>query len=238
MKNVVNGEGLDCLKKSIAQKYGKDLAVELFNNLETLINTDKNQSDNEYNAALAFEKTCLKFVEQDINNLNSKEDVKNFIEIYRNYKCSLLGGITDSEETIDFTNKIFNLDRLDCLLADKIIKYDVLNFSSNPNLNKMAIKSLLVSKKQPYHDKEGYYSYYTTTTLDNALFNYTESDGIGDMTLYYKNPYDDQMIQFHFIFDGSSFLTQEELQNHKNLDSFHSLDDFSKNITIDIGSER
>ena len=137
-----------------------------------------------------------KCAKKDIESLNSKNDVKKYINIYRGYKLNNLAQITDSEGN-NITNEIFNIDELDNKMISKILEYNAIpEFTQNQKLNNMALKAILMASNESYYDKEGIYQeLYIPNTIDNTNYKYVEKDGIGNIIFKLEN---DRQLQISF----------------------------------------
>lgn len=185
------------IENDIAQKYGNELASELMQNLAGLIKSENSYNKNEqYQQAIETQKAFLKCIEKDIESLNSKNDVKKYINIYRGYKLNNLAQITDSEGN-NITNEIFNIDELDNKMISKILEYNAIpEFTQNQKLNNMALKAILMASNESYYDKEGIYQeLYIPNTIDNTNYKYVEKDGIGNIIFKLEN---DRQLQISF----------------------------------------
>lgn len=180
----VKGENIPIqIEEAIAQNYGDELATEVMENFAELIKLENSYNKNkEYEQAIKTQTVFLKCIEHDIDSLNNKNDVEKYINIYRGYKLNNLLQVIDSQEN-NITNEIFDIDRLDNKMISKILEYNALpEFTQNENLNKMAIKAILMASDEPYYEKEGIYqNLYIPNNLDNAKYTYFEEDGIGNI---------------------------------------------------------
>ncbi len=73
------------------KRYGNELASEVISNLAELIKLENSHNSNaQYEQAIKTQQTFLKCIEKDIDSLNSKKDVEEYINIYRGYKLNNL----------------------------------------------------------------------------------------------------------------------------------------------------
>lgn len=186
----VKGENIPIqIEEAIARNYGNELATEVMENFAELIKLENSYNKNkEYEQAIKTQTVFLKCIEHDIDSLNSKNDVEKYINIYRGYKLNNLLQVIDSQEN-NITNEIFDIDRLDDKMISKILEYKAIpEFTQSKNLNKMAIKAILMASNEPYYDREGVYQdLYIPNNLYNAKYTYFEEYGVGNIVFESNN---------------------------------------------------
>lgn len=197
--NTVKGENIpNQIEKAIAQNYGSELATEVMKSIASLIIYENlsYKSNTQYNQAIETQRVFLKCIEHDIDSLSNKNDVKKYVNIYRGYKLNNLLQITDSDGN-NLTNEVFDIERLDEKLILKIKKYNAIpKFSGNDNLNKMALRIILMASHESYYESNGIYqSVYLPCNLDNTKYTYFEADGIGYVEF---EPNDGKRLQIAF----------------------------------------
>ena len=156
---VEQGDAYNTIEKTIAQKYGMEKAINIMKTMDEWYNQyQKNwQGDKVYELSVQLQNLYLDCIKQDIQRLDvhNQEQIKTYMEIYRNYKMNNLAHVFDQDGN-DITNQVFDIDALDELLIDKIIESNALEpFSSNTKLNRMAIKTLLFASNESYFEADG-----------------------------------------------------------------------------------
>ncbi len=175
------------IKNAITKKYGQEIASEIWNNMQHLSNLYGDSKDIEseeaFECALALQKQCLQCIKQDIANLDTRDTsaITQYMDIYRNYKLKVLPQIRLDYET-EITSGILNVDELDHALIDKIVSSNALRFTTNEQLNRMAIKCVLFASSNPYPrlDNEDELIY-LPSDIKNTAYEYVK-DGLLKMT--------------------------------------------------------
>lgn len=158
-------------------------------NLAELIKLENSHNSNaQYEQAIKTQQTFLKCIEKDIDSLNSKKDVEEYINIYRGYKLNNLAQVIDTDGN-NITNETFDIESLDNKIISKILEYNAIpNFTQNKELNRMALKAILMASNEPYYDKDGVYKeLYIPDNLDNTKYTYFEENGVGNIVFKSKN---------------------------------------------------
>lgn len=192
--NSVKGEKIPAqIEKAIAQNYGNELATEVMESFAELIKSENSYNKNkQYEQAIKTQTVFLKCIEHDIDSLSNKNDVKKYVNIYRGYKLNNLLQVTDSQGN-NITNETFDIERLDDKLISKIIKYNAISeFTKDENLNKMALRVILLASHELYYENNGIY---LPCNLDNTEYTYFEADGIGYVEF---DPKDGRRLQIAF----------------------------------------
>jgi len=223
---VEQGQDYSTIEKSIANKYGEEKAKNIVTTMEKWFSeyTDNWQSDKTYNLSIKLQNLYLDCIKEDIKNLDTgnKEQIKDYMEIYRNYKMKNLPQIIDSEGK-NHTNEIFKIDTIDNMLIDKIVESDAMGkFSSNQKLNRMAIKSLLFASNEAYYEKDGIYdTIYLPYSLEDTEYEYSENNKKtkGKLTLKYKNrgELNDSEVALDIVFDENGIMQIAEADENINV---------------------
>lgn len=186
----VKGQNIPAqIESAISKRYGNELASEVMSNLAELIKLENSHNSNaQYEQAIKTQQTFLKCIEKDIDSLNSKKDVEEYINIYRGYKLNNLAQVIDTDGN-NITNGTFDIESLDNKMISKILEYNAIpNFTQNKELNRMALKAILMASDEPYYDKDGIYrNLYIPNNLDNTEYAYFEENGVGSIVFKSKN---------------------------------------------------
>ena len=91
--------------------------------------------------------------------------------------------------TIPLTNKYFDTDTLDNMLIEKIEKSGAIEkFSSNKNLNKMALKAMLLGNNNAYTRLDtDYETLFLPDNISGTKYQYYEQNGKGHLIMTYEN---------------------------------------------------
>ena len=202
----------DELDKLLRKNTGKDILSIVY------LSCNEEKKDLAINNILSFETILHEEMKKDINNLNSYEEVRKYIDIYRHLKIKSFPNIGYKESLYnikdDKFDKFFNLDELDNLLINKIIEFKVIkNISSNVGLNRMALKALLKGHKYPYYEYNNIYdSLFLPYHLEKVEFYYTEKNSKGSLVIKYPlkfgmlNDYKD-IVYLEFVFNKDKFIS-------------------------------
>ena len=183
-QGLISEDKIDYLLK---QKTGEDILTII----SLACNTD--DKDSALENLIKLEKIFLEDIKKDINNLDSYEKVKKYIDVYHNFKMKSFPKYGSKEliykDKDDKFNSYFDIDSLDNLLVDKIIKYKVFNtFSSNNDLNRMAIKTLLNGNKYRYFEFNNIYeSIQLPFHIDKVKYYYEEKGSNASLILTYPS---------------------------------------------------
>lgn len=204
----VKGQNIPAqIESAISKRYGNELASEVMSNLAELIKLENSHNSNaQYEQAIKTQQTFLKCIEKDIDSLNSKKDVEEYINIYRGYKLNNLAQVIDTDGN-NITNETFDIESLDNKIISKILEYNAIpNFTQNKELNRMALKAILMASNEPYYDKDGVYKeLYIPDNLDNTKYTYFEENGVGNIVFKSKNG---EKLQISF--DGDEITNIQE----------------------------
>lgn len=139
-----------------------------------------------------LENTMLEIMQENIQNLDCKEDVQRYLNLYYIYKKSFFTQYVEEIKEIhynsdgtyyysvirrtDYTSEKISYSNIEDLLISKVKQYNALPvFSTDEVMNSIAIKSIL------YLD----YTYFGPVRLFDECYIYTENNNTG--TLKYRN---------------------------------------------------
>lgn len=223
---VEQGQEYSKIEESITSKYGKEKGNELIRTMLEWYNefTNNWQSDKVYNLSMKLQNLYLDCIKEDIKNLdiNNKEQIKEYMEIYRNYKLKNLPQVINSKGE-NCTYEAFSIDSIDNMLIDKIIESNAIDrFSSNEKLNRMAIKSLLFTSDDAYYDKNGMdNTIYLPHSLESTEYSYSENNkkDKGKLTLKYQNRGEQNQSQvlLDIVFDENAIIHIAETDEKINI---------------------
>lgn len=226
--NVAKGVGHDkkisAVREAIAKKYGEQTSQGIWDALAKWYSSysENWKSDKTYNLAVDLQNKILECIKQDIQNLdiNNKEQIKKFMDVYRNYKLKIMPQVFDEGHNL-CTNQVFNIDDLDELLINKIVESGAMKFSSNNRINRMALKCMLFANNEMYTG-EGIRMTYLPSNITDTEYNFMEYDIDGHhegyMIMKYKGQ-EDEFGRICFIFDENNIInislndSTKELQN-------------------------
>ena len=222
---IVGYDNINKLEKGIIDvNYLSNLLIQkVDNNLLSLManwcTVDMND-DNDFISLIKIEEIFLNEIKKDIENLNSFDNVRKYIDIYRHIKIKTLPKMGKEEVNThakeDFFDEKFNIKELDELFEEKIINYNVLNkFSNDSQLNKMAIKSIIKANHYNYYTYDGVYeSLPLSYHLDKTMYYYFEKNKEGHLILKYNNPFYSkdrwdlfEIIYLEYIFNENKILS-------------------------------
>ncbi len=214
MDKVEKGEiSLSELKETIAKNYGQDKSNKIWNTMHKWYSAynENWQSDEAYQAGIELQNLYLECVEQDINKLKPNQ-VKQFMDVYRNYKLKNLAQIENSNGE-NITNQVFDIDKLDDLMVEKVMEANEIYFTPNKEMNKMAIKSVLYASNKAYYDTSGIYEdVYLPTTIKGTNYKYA---GNGNLIITYTDKYG-ETINVGITFDENSIKEIKEIETREN----------------------
>lgn len=121
MDKVEKGEiPLSTIEETIGKKYGAGKATEFLNIMkEWKIEYDNSYKGDEiYNLAIELENKFLEFVKQDINSLETKQQIEEYKAIWERYETKNLPQVI-KEDSKDITNETFNIDSIKESLKNK-----------------------------------------------------------------------------------------------------------------------
>lgn len=195
VEGVGQGNDLSTITDAIAKKYGRDTADKLWEDICYLYyNFDyESSSDDSFKYAIIVQNRILECIKQDIKNLDvtNKQQIREFMNIYRNYKIKIMPNVKN-DVFDDITQSVFNTDELDDLLIQKIEESRAIkSFSNNTQLNRMALKSILLGNNNSYYRLDGIcedlylpkniggtkYYYYSKEDQGNLIMSYTDKYG-------------------------------------------------------------
>lgn len=192
MENLKEGKALSTLETTISKKYGNDISNTIFKELKNMYNAKENNNTKaEMESAIRLQKAFLNCVEKDISNLNTKNDVKKYTNIYRAYKLNNLAQVYKEEQNI--TNEYFAIDSLDEKMMNKILQTNAFKFSNDQNKNKAIIKSLIFTTPEEFEQEYDYI--YVVPNLNNAkyavkdgklILNYIDGSSNKEVTVVYN----------------------------------------------------
>ena len=217
----------NAIKNMIISKTGYNF----YDEIDTLLTPIWSGSPYSYDQAIKIEKMFIDVLYKDINALSTKGQVKKYIDVYRDYKSKYLPQIykADGDEfkaSSDATYEVLDIAKLDNLLADKIISTNIFpKFSSNANLNKMAVKVLLTSNDYFYSDTHDYYSTKLPFLLSDCKYYYYEKDGKGHLVLNYidNSLENERNVYFEFVFDQNKIISANGVANPTKDSNYKSL---------------
>lgn len=216
MEDVIKGKHTENIKKALKKKYGNNLAMKIMNNINKIENKVINNEKFD-NLLIDLEKDFLECMKQDIERLDNKEDIMHYMEFYRRYKATVLPYILGKDNR-DRTYDTFNLDEIDDMMTDKIEEYDVLKFTSNKSLNRMAIKSALISNKDLYGGQDIYTKLNTPKDVKNTKYGYEEQNVTGKLYMEYFNDFTNDVRQMEITFDKNGIISIGEPEEYKELE--------------------
>lgn len=233
--SVEQGQDYSTIENAIASKYGEEKANNIIATMVEWYNeySENWQSDKAYNLAIKLQNLYFDCIKEDIQNLDikDKDQIKKYMEIYRNYKLKNLPQIIDSNGE-NCTNEIFNIDSIDNMLIDKIIESDAMGkFSSNEKLNRMAIKSLIFASNDAYFEKDGIYdTIYLPYSIEGMEYTYSENSkkDKGKLTLKYQNRGDinNSEVLLDIIFNENEIIQIAEAD--ENINVFEEKEDYER----------
>ncbi len=207
MDKVEKGEiSLSELKGTIAENYGQNKSNKIWDKMTEWYGTYKSegwQSDKAYQTGIEVQKLYLECIKQDIEQLNHNQ-IEKYMDIYRNYKLKNLPQVLDSNEN-NITNEIFDIDTLDNLMVDKIVEANVMNFTSNEQENRKAIKAVLYASNEAYYDTSGIYqNKYLPSKIADAEYKYEN----GKMIMTYEDE-NGKIVNLQVVFDSEKGTIKE-----------------------------
>ena len=170
---------MDTLRSVISKRYGKELENEIWNKTEqflTFFNKEKGwESEETFETAVELQNLFLQCVKKDIRDLDVKkpDQIKKYMEVYRNYKLQVMPQITDDKDT-PLTGSFLDTDETDELLIEKIVQSDAMHLSDDKELNKMALKAVLYTENKVIPDD--YYFSYIPHNIFETTYEFVERD--------------------------------------------------------------
>ena len=191
VEEVGRGADFTSIFDRIAKKYGKQMAYNLRLDLENLFfgYLYSNFDNDTFKLAIRVQNEIFDCIKRDIKKLDVKKpkQIRKFMEVYRNYKVKIMPEIVREipNHYTTTTTKYFDTDTLDDLLIHKIIKSGAFPaFSSNKNLNKMALKTILFGTNSLYTT----YGYgCLPSSIAHTDYKYYEENGLGHMLMNYRD---------------------------------------------------
>lgn len=122
MDKVEKGEEpLSIIEETIAKTYGKKQAKQI---LETMSDWYLEyeaawKSNKTFDLSIRLEKEFLEFVKQDINSLETEDQIEKFKKMWKNYKKHNIPQVTNIGETKNITKEVFELEKIDDMLKGK-----------------------------------------------------------------------------------------------------------------------
>ena len=119
MDKVEKGElPISIVEETITKKYGKTQASKFLQTMKEWYTEYNNSYKGEeiYNLAIEFENVFLECVKQDINMLQTENEIREYKEIWEHYKTKNLPQVTEDEAKNNITNEIFNIESIDNML--------------------------------------------------------------------------------------------------------------------------
>jgi hypothetical protein len=177
-------------KEELADRYGKDLSEKWLHALEEVVHnyypySEKNDDDVIINQIIHLERLFTNMLEQRIDALDSREDVRNFIDTFRNYRTWLVPDLDffGAYETSDCIDGFIGLHRAAKRLTAKIEEYNVLRFSDDDALNSEVIQTLLYWR-MPSTFTSMQYAFLQADTYGKLYFKTESKDENGEITDY------------------------------------------------------
>lgn len=160
VESVGQGKDITVIKDKIEERYGYDLSENIWVGLCNLYSNYnyRNDSNESFKDAINLQNNILECVKQDIQKLdvNNKEQIKAFMDIYRNFKINLMPQVLKNDYE-DISSNYFDTDSLDELLIKKVEKAGIYKLTSNKDRNHMIIKTMLLANCNNYGENDFIY---------------------------------------------------------------------------------
>ena len=196
MDRVQHGERtFKYIKQAIVKRYGKQAVDDLFAAFEAYkLATDLEERIDQFDAAEQETRVMLRLLKQDIQKLNTREDVADFFPMYRAWKTQCIPQVLDHSldyEENNITSSYFNFDELDGLMIDKMKQFDVpRSFSVAADKKCEALKLLLYNDTVNWGNDHDWC--YLPVTLYGAEYVYIDSE--------YGAEYANMDLGLHIVF--------------------------------------